>query len=108
MKKVKKDGKVAVLYSPGYGAGWATWNGRKKEEIEALIFDEKLVALVANGNNEMITSEFIKENYGIDAYCGGAEDLKIEWIDEGVQFDIEEYDGFESIRIIGDRSYYTA
>lgn len=26
MDKVIKDGKVAVLYSPGFGAGWFTWN----------------------------------------------------------------------------------
>ena len=25
MEKVIRDGKVAVLYSPGYGAGWSTW-----------------------------------------------------------------------------------
>ena len=24
MEKVIRDGKVAVLYSPGYGAGWTT------------------------------------------------------------------------------------
>ena len=26
MQKVIRDGKVAVLYSPGYGAGWYTWS----------------------------------------------------------------------------------
>ena len=25
MNKVRKGGKVAVLYSPGFGAGWSTW-----------------------------------------------------------------------------------
>jgi len=26
MTKYIRDGKVAVLYSPGFGAGWSTWN----------------------------------------------------------------------------------
>ena len=26
IEKVVRDGKVAVLVSPGYGAGWSTWN----------------------------------------------------------------------------------
>ena len=25
-EKYIKDGKVAVAYSPGFGAGWSTWN----------------------------------------------------------------------------------
>ena len=26
IEKLSQDGKVAVLYSPGFGAGWYTWN----------------------------------------------------------------------------------
>ena len=26
MKKLTKDGKVAVLYSPDFGAGWYSWH----------------------------------------------------------------------------------
>ena len=26
-EKYIKDGQVAVAYSPGFGAGWSTWNG---------------------------------------------------------------------------------
>ena len=26
MEKIIEDGKVAVLVSKGYGAGWSTWN----------------------------------------------------------------------------------
>ena len=31
MNKVIRDGKVAVLYSPGYGAGWYSWNWNHPE-----------------------------------------------------------------------------
>ncbi len=33
-------------------------------------------------------------------YCGGAEQLYIEWIDEGTHFTINEYDGSESIETL--------
>ena len=33
IEKVVRDGKVAVLVSPGYGAGWSTWNICLAEEI---------------------------------------------------------------------------
>ena len=37
-----------------------------------------------------------------------AGDLEIEWIEEGTKFEVEEYDGYESIHIIGSRSYNIA
>ena len=33
MNKLIKNGKVAVLYSPGFGAGWFTWNPTMPELI---------------------------------------------------------------------------
>lgn len=49
--KVIRDGKVAVIYSPGYGSGWSTWSGASKEIIERMIFDPELVALVEKMNS---------------------------------------------------------
>jgi hypothetical protein len=35
MEKVIRDGKVAVLYSPGYGAGWYSWNrDQVRDQVE--------------------------------------------------------------------------
>ena len=42
MKKIIRDGKVAVLYSPGFGAGWSTWN----QELPELVFNPVIVDLV--------------------------------------------------------------
>jgi acetyl-CoA acetyltransferase len=39
MEKVIRDGKVAILYSPGFGAGWSTWNSYSNE----MIFDPDIV-----------------------------------------------------------------
>ena len=96
MEKVIRNGKVAVLYSPGFGAGWYSWNERKE-----LIFHPKLVEMVENNKQSKITEQWIEENLGIDnVYCGGAADLQIKWLDEGTAFIINEYDGSESIETL--------
>ena len=95
MEKVIKDGKVAVLVSHGYGAGWWTWN----QDHNELLFHPKLVEMVEQNRNNEITESFIKENLGInDVYCGGRDGLTIHWLPIGTVFNIEEYDGSESLR----------
>jgi hypothetical protein len=92
--KVIRDGKVAVLYSPGFGAGWSTWN----TPLSELLFDSVIVDFVLNKPENWLQ--------GIDAYCelvypgaytGGASDLEVMWIPAGSQFLVEEYDGSESV-----------
>ena len=96
MEKVIRNGKVAVLYSPGFGAGWYSWNERKE-----LLFHPKLVEMVENNRQSEITQQWVEENLGIDnVYCGGADDLQIKWLDEGTAFIINEYDGSESIETL--------
>jgi hypothetical protein len=46
MEKVIKDGKVAVCFSPHYGAGWSTW--ASEEQRETLIFHPAIVNMVLN------------------------------------------------------------
>ena len=47
VRKVNDEGRVAVLISPGFGAGWSTWAG--EEYAEEVLFDPGLVQLVVNG-----------------------------------------------------------
>ena len=97
MEKIIRNGQVAVLYSPGFGAGWYSWNSNKE-----LLFHPKLVEMVENNRQSEITTQWIQENLGINnVYCGGADDLQIEWLDEGTVFEIDEYDGSESIITLG-------
>lgn len=100
MEKVIRDGKVAILISPGYGSGWYSCNPRYKE----LLFHPKLVAMVESGNQDEITEEWVRKELGIQdwIYCGGAKSLDIEWLPEGTAFTVEDYDGSESIRTIND------
>lgn len=100
--KYIKDGKVAVLYSPGFGAGWSTWNS----DNEGLIFDEEIVKEVL-ANNWQRAAEVAERKYP-GCYTGGADQLEIKWLEIGSNFEINEYDGSESVHVIGERKYLTA
>ena len=107
MKKVIKDNKVAVLYSPGFGAGWSTWNRAADPKVEHnLIFGEEFVNLVLSGEVEKL-KVLVQELYP-DFYPGGADDLKVMWIEQGTPFRITEYDGSESIEIFNSDHYFVA
>lgn len=101
--KVTRNGKVAVLYSPGYGAGWYTWN---TECGEAIVFDPMMVKYVEEENKEALFS-YAAMRYP-DAYTGGLGDLTIYWVTEGTLFRIDEYDGNESVEILGDTTWIKA
>ena len=101
MEKVVRDGRVAVLVSPGYGAGWSTWN-----DGDNILFDPGLVNLVLAEDYE--AAKKYAEKRWPRAYLGGLEDLVVEWVDEGAQFRINEYDGYESLVSFAEDSYQTA
>jgi hypothetical protein len=108
VKKVIRDGNVAVLFSPGYGAGWYTWHNQ-----EELIYHPTLIEMVEQNRQSEITEELCRtlvtnfdENDYI--YVGGAEDLRIEWMPVGTQFQVNEYDGNESIQKRDTTDWYTA
>ena len=90
MKKVLRDGKVGVLISTGWGAGFLTWGA----PLEA-IFDPELIYLVETHKHDDML-EYVQKTYP-DAYTGGLDDLLVVWVDEGTEFFIDEYDGSESI-----------
>ena len=97
MEKVIRDGKVAVLISTGYGAGWSTWNGHKE-----MIFHPKLVEWVESEQPivvdiSTILKEILGEKEAEEIYLGGVDQLSVIWVPQGTKFKIEEYDGSEYI-----------
>jgi hypothetical protein len=98
MEKVIRDGKVAVLISHGYGAGWYTWN----RDYQQLLFHPKLVEMVEQNRRNEIDDQWVLENLGIEMYAGGSDGLKIHWLPIGTAFEIEEYDGCETLRTMDD------
>lgn len=109
MNKVVRDGLVAVLYSPGFGAGWSSWAGHYSPDI---IFDPWIVDIVISDRyNKEDKIERIIAHCGIkypDLYLGGLDDLTVEWVPEGTSFRINEYDGSESIEFRDSVSWLTA
>ena len=102
-KKYEKDGKVAVLISPGYGAGWSTWNSAYAEE---LCFDADIVEAVLAEDYSKAKSVASLKYEG--TYTGGCVDLDVVWLEKGVQFEVHEYDGHESLHFLGKRTYLVA
>ena len=103
MQKVIRDGRVAVLYSPGWGAGWYTWN----QDHPECLFDPDVVSWVEQGKQDSCPD--LEAKYGWEYfYDGGAHDLVIKWIPQGVQFRIDEYDGNESVILAQDEVWMTA
>lgn len=92
MEKIIEKGKVAVAYSPGFGAGWSTW-----ESVSP--FEPKVIEMIRAGKQNQITGEWCEKELGLkNIYCGGAEGLEIAWLPQGTKFYIHEYDGSESIK----------
>jgi len=105
--KVREDGRVAVLYSPGFGAGWYTWNYSTPE----CLFDPEIVELVRSDAHPDEIEKTALEKWSQDPdyfYPGGADALRIEWLREGARFRIEEYDGSEDLVTEADQEWLTA
>lgn len=95
MNKYKSvNGDIAILVSPGYGAGWSTWN---VGDQTFLTMDKTLVEMHLNNATEDEVHNYIKEATGNDLYMGGWSDIEIQWLPEGSKFLIAEYDGYESL-----------
>lgn len=96
MNKVIRNGEVAVLYSPGFGAGWYTWN----TEHPAMLYDPTVVKWVEDGEpsgEARARLEATLEEKYPSCYLGGLRDLQIRWVPVGSRFVVDEYDGSESV-----------
>lgn len=104
MQKLEKDGKIGVLVSPGYGAGWSTWSADHAEE---LCMNAEFVQLVLDKKIDELC-KLVEERYNGRVYTGGAEDLEVMWVPKGEAFIIREYDGSEGLQLISQIDYMTA
>ena len=98
------DGKVAVLYSPGFGAGWSTWAYDDTEQ--AMAMDRDLVLAFLDGGVDALV-KVTAQKYP-DNYTGGAEDVEVAWLPEGTRFEIREYDGSETLHTLDNVSWLVA
>jgi hypothetical protein len=103
MNKLVMEGKVAVLYTCDFGAGWSTWN----PEFPECVFDPEIAKMVCLGVSANEIKKFAEEKYGVNFYEGGADSLTVKWLPEGTKFYIAEYDGRETI-VTEEKLYLTA
>ena len=102
--KVVRDGKVAVLVSPNFGAGWYTWNSDENEGGLALLFCPEIVEAVERGEPPYPIAERLFPN----AYLGGLDSIEVAWLPVGTAFQVHEYDGSESLDVRGDMEWIVA
>ena len=104
--RVYRDGKVAVLISRGFGAGWSTWN----KSYPGMLYDAQVVDLLLNETNfddVYIKAQEICAIKYPDAYIS-VEGLEVVWIDQGRKFVVQEYDGSEHIQFLDEVEWETA
>jgi hypothetical protein len=107
LEKVIKDGKVAVLFSPGFGSGWWTWN----QDHGQLIYEPAVVMWVLAGKPLALREaiELMLEKKYMDVYIGSnLSDLEVKWLPLGTPFKITEYDGNESLAFDKEEDWHVA
>ena len=90
-----------ILYSPGFGAGWSTWQSGIPQEFACTY--QPIIDALERGEKLTVTHPAImqyeadcKEKFGREYVCViGCDDLEVATVDGPVR--IEEYDGSESI-----------
>lgn len=111
-----EEGMIAVLVSPGYGAGWSTWNQPElaydKRVVEFWLskkddenFMRDIDSFARNITQEKTSEYFASIGYSA-VYFGGFRDIEMEWVAPGQMFRIDEYDGSETL-VSFDRLEYT-
>ncbi len=100
--KLVQNGQVAVLVSPGFGAGWSTWN----RAVPEILFDPAIVEFIKHDQWAELNTYVTLKYPGL--YTGGMKDLAVAWLPEGTEFRIKEYDGAESIEIKGEANWIKA
>lgn len=98
---------MKVLISPGYGAGWSTWNDPR------MAFDKRLIEAFERGISEEDMQRLCVKCDYLDAYdgppyMGGFKQLKVVDIPSGTLFQIKEYDGSEYIEYFDEDDWYLA
>ena len=107
--RLVRNNKVAVLYSPGFGAGWSTWCHDDASVRLAMIFDPQIADIVDQGRADwQEQAQAIAQIKYPESYLGGLMDLKVKWLPVGTQFRVIEYDGNEDIETNNEIDWITA
>ena len=105
-KLVDTENCVAILFSPGYGGGWASWNSENALQLST---DSRIIKYRFFKENcaNIDFDTFMMEHIGFEEapYDGGFAQTRVEFIPDGTMFRITEYDGSESIEIVDPKKF---
>lgn len=82
---------MKVLISPGFGAGFSTWN-----EPE-MATDKRLIEAFERGVTEEEFKQVCEDCGYENVYLGGFDHLEVVNVSSGTQFYIDVYDGYERL-----------
>ena len=106
-ERLVRDGRVAVLYSPGYGAGWSTW--QILADRVPMMFSPQIADIVDRGlpnwQSQAYAVALVKHP---DAFLRGMDDLRVRWLPIGTKFRVMEHDGNEWIEVIDEIDWIIA
>lgn len=98
-----------IIVSPGYGAGWSTWDYEAGREGRKLMLTwPPLIAAIEAGekvDEDHPAFRSLVEALGHKPYSGGLQKAVIKEVPEGVPFTIQAYDGSESLHIVGGEEF---
>ena len=106
--RLTRGGLVAVLYSPGFGAGWSTWADNVITRRD-MLFDPVIADIVdRRAADWQAQAEAVALIKYPGAYLGGLDDLAVRWLPVGTQFRVMEQDGNEWIEVDEDIQWTVA
>jgi hypothetical protein len=103
---LKREGFVAVVLTNDYGRGFSS--GLDRAQRMQAMFDPVVAASLENMENGLGTdalTDYLWETYRWD---GNMDDLGVEWIREGREFIVDEYDGSEGLLFRDEQAWIAA
>ena len=95
-----------ILYSPGFGAGWSTWNSG---EVAKYMLTYRPIIDAIESNDNIALNKAVKQleqdcrdKFGVDYVCTLGAD-KLEVVEVPGRVHIDEYDGSESVEREGEQ-----
>lgn len=105
----------AALISPGFGAGWSSWEGTElaydKRVVEFWLAhkdDEKWMKAIKNfesSAHDEAANFFRSIGYENCPYMSGFANIELVWIPSGALWRVDEYDGAETIVFWDDENW---
>jgi hypothetical protein len=100
--KLVRDGKVAVVYSPGFGGPWSTSPKHTPGVKEALMFDQEIaLAVLANDYDKLAARvQYLQQEIQAEIYTPEVFDLEVKWVTQGSAIVITSKDGHEVVSVL--------